>query len=62
VETTLKLNNGVFMPSEWKVELGALGIEKHGKLLLLVDQKWELSDWDEPILVNYDGEELVFRI
>jgi hypothetical protein len=39
-----------------------LGIEKRGKLLLLVDQKWELSDWDEPILVNYDGEELVFRI
>ena len=50
------------MPSEWKVELGVLGVEKGGKLFQLVDQKWEQCNWDEVILVNYDGEELVFRI
>jgi hypothetical protein len=50
------------MPSEWKVELGALGIEKGGKLLQHVNQKWENCEWDEVILVNYDEEELVFRI
>ena len=47
------------MPSEWKVELSALGIKKQGKLLQRVDGKWENCDWDEVILVNY---KLVFHI
>jgi hypothetical protein len=50
------------MPSEWKVELGALGVEKGERLLKLAGDEWENSDWDEIFFVDYDGELLVFRI
>jgi hypothetical protein len=59
---SLKLKNGLFMPSEWKVELGALGVEKGERLLKLSGDQWEDSDWEEIFFVDYDGELLVFRV